>query len=83
MKTENKKIDFIDVTIWQDSNGNSYHTGKILFNDNSDLFIQYTYGYDNQWKTTINKTLGYKLNYNDINHKAIYVKRKKDMIKGD
>ena len=80
---ENKEINFIDITLWQDVNGNSYHTGKIYFNDMTEIFVPYTYGYGNQWKTTINKLLDKELDYFKINHKAVYVERKKHMIKGE
>ena len=79
---KNKKIDFIDVTLWQDKNGNSYHTGKIYFDDMSELFVPYSYGYGSQWKTTINQILDCEIDYFKVNHKAVYVERKKHMIKG-
>ena len=75
-----KDIHFIDVTKWRDSNGNTYHTTMIYYEDQTKEHIPYTYGYGRQWQTTIKEYLNRDIDYSTINYKDRIVDRKKDMV---
>lgn len=56
-----KTLQYVSVREKADSNGNTYHSVKIVYTDGTVQRVGETYGYGNQWQTTVAQALAHSI----------------------